>query len=128
MPTTTSLVGGRTGAGVPCPVAPKSQIQRSATENPSTAGTTAINRHAEVPLRSTLNPSHRGSSQNHSPKNANPTTSEPIVDHTRDAMSASARIMLPVGVRIQTVLLQKRKSADRSALNGNRRTLLRDLL
>src|SRR5229473_1577060 len=64
------------GAGVPCPVHPKSQMQRRATANPSTDGTAASHRQRAEPGISTRKPSHRGSSQNHKAKNAAPTASE----------------------------------------------------
>jgi len=55
-------VGGATGAGVPCPVHPKSQTQRRATANPSTDGTAASHRQREAPAVSARNPSQPGSS------------------------------------------------------------------
>ena len=64
------------GAGVPCPVHPKSQTQRMATANPSTDGTAASQRQRAAPAVSTVKPSHCGSSQNHKEKNAAPTASE----------------------------------------------------
>jgi len=54
------------GAGVPRPVHPKSQTQRSATAKPSTEGTAAIQRHRAAPEVSTLKPSQEGSNQNQS--------------------------------------------------------------
>src|SRR5208337_3504906 len=77
--TTTNLVGGAIGAGVPCPVHPKSHTQRSATAKPSTEGTAAIQRQDAPDVASTRKPNHEGSSQNHSPKNAAPTTREATV-------------------------------------------------
>jgi len=67
------------GAGVPCPVLPKSQMHRSATEKPSTEGKAAIQRHLNVPDASTAKPSHDGSNQSQSPKNAAPTAREATV-------------------------------------------------
>src|SRR5579872_1521851 len=64
------------GAGVPCPVQPKSQTQRSAMPNPNADGIAASHRHRAVPAISTEKLSHRGKSQNHSAKNAEPTVSE----------------------------------------------------
>jgi hypothetical protein len=75
-PRTWDRCGGATGAGVPRPVHPKSQTQRSATANPSTDGTAASHRQRDAPAISTLKPSHRGSSQNHNAKNATPTAGE----------------------------------------------------
>ena len=67
------------GAGVPCPVRPKSQTQRSATANPSTEGTAASHRQYDPPAVSTRKPSHPGSSQNHKEKNNAPTTNAATV-------------------------------------------------
>src|SRR5579863_10680544 len=76
-----------TGAGVPRPVHPKSQTQRSATENPSTDGSAASHRQCAVPAVSTRKPSHCGNSQNHRPKNALPTASAEIVVSHRSAFA-----------------------------------------
>src|SRR5579872_5331734 len=75
------------GAGVPRPVQPKSQTQRSATANPSTEGTTASHRQRALPAISTLKPSHCGKNQNHKAKNAVPTA--------REAMAVRARLPCP---------------------------------
>src|SRR5215472_2153161 len=64
------------GAGVPSPVHPKSQMQRRAAAKPRIEGTAASHRQRATPAISTLKPSHRGSSQNHSEKNTAPTASE----------------------------------------------------
>src|ERR1700733_5523041 len=78
-PTTTSLCGGAMGAGVPCPVLPKSQIHLTATAKPSTEGTAAIHRHRAAPAVSTSKPSYGGNSQNHSARNDAPTTNDAMV-------------------------------------------------
>ena len=61
------------GAGVPCPVHPKSQLHRNATAKPRIEGTVAIQRHRAV---STWKPNHGGSNQNHRAKKAVPTANE----------------------------------------------------
>ena len=63
-PTTTSRRGGATGAGVPCPVQPKSQTQRRATAKPKTEGSAANQRQCSTPSISTQKPSHCGKGQN----------------------------------------------------------------
>src|SRR5580698_8853873 len=64
------------GAGVPCPVQPKSQMQRIATAKPKTHGMTATQRQRSAPSASTRKPSHGGSNQNQSARKAVPTASE----------------------------------------------------
>ena len=61
------------GAGVPCPVHPKSQMHRNATAKPRIEGTVAIQRHRAV---STWKPNHGGSNQNHRAKKPVPTANE----------------------------------------------------
>src|SRR5438270_11731436 len=66
------------GAGVPCPIHPKSHTHRSATANHGTDGTTAIQRHRAAPPEengSTWKPNHTGNIPNHSAKNPDPTRS-----------------------------------------------------
>jgi len=76
------------GAGVPCPVRPKSQMHRMATANPSTDGRTAIHRHCATRATSTRKPSQGGSNQNHKAKNAVPTINDAMVAGHCDSRSA----------------------------------------
>jgi len=73
------LCGGASGAGVPCPVHPKSQMHLNATAKPSTDGTAPIQRQRVTPFTSTRKSNHDGSNQNQSAKNEAPTASEATV-------------------------------------------------
>jgi hypothetical protein len=109
-PTTTSLLGGAIGAGVPCPVHPKSHTHRSATAKPITEGTPAIQRHRAALEVSTRKPSQDDSNQNHSAKNAAPTASDVIVIGQRAARSL-ARMVPTCRLAMETALLSQSISA-----------------
>ena len=101
-PTTTSRFGGMAGTGVPRPVHPKSHTHRSATAKPTTDGMAASQRQRAAPAVSTRKPSQRGSSQNHSAKNARPTASDAIADsHRLPCTVAWAGCLLAMDVLIR---------------------------
>src|SRR5215469_4539119 len=64
------------GAGVPRPVQPKFQMQRSMTPKPTIAGITPSQRQRASPVAPPWKPSHGGRSQNQSARNPAPTMSD----------------------------------------------------
>src|SRR5208282_528559 len=67
------------GTGVPRPVHPKSQMQRSATAKPNAEGMAATQRQRIAPAVSMRKPSNGGSNQNHSARKAAPAAREASV-------------------------------------------------